>query len=80
MAIKLLFDERLFEKMNREKRRISLSEISRETGISKNALSNLSRGVSRSNFSTLNALCRYFDCITGDLLFYIPGDQEGTYG
>ena len=69
MAIRCLFEERLFEKMNKEKRRISLQEISEATGISKNSLSNLSKpSLTGINFKTLETLCRYFECGPGDLL------------
>jgi putative transcriptional regulator len=69
LVIKFVFNEVLGEKIKRDGQRISLSEISRQTGISKNALSHMSRDeITRINFSTLDALCEYFDCDPGDLL------------
>lgn len=69
MTIKFVFNEKLGEEIKKRGERISLSEISRQTGISKNALSNMSGGeISRINFATLDALCEFFDCGPGDLL------------
>ncbi len=53
--------------------RIRASELSRKTGISKNALSKLynerSKGI---EFETLNKLCKALKCSVGDLLEYVP--------
>jgi len=69
MMIKFRFNEVLGDKIQKDGKRVSLSEISRQTGISKNALSHMSKGgISRINFSTLDALCNFFGCTPGDLL------------
>ncbi len=58
-------------------KRINISELSKETGISRNALSNLynekGKGV---NFNTLDLLCKYFKCETSDILKFQDDIQE----
>ena len=69
MPIKFVFSEKLFDKMSKEKRRITLEDIKRDTGISKNALSNLNKETfSGIKFDTLEALCLYFNCTPNDLI------------
>lgn len=56
------------------KRRMSLTELSRRTGITLANLSILKTNKARAvRFTTLEALCRALDCQPGDLLEYQPG-------
>ncbi|MGE7924691.1 helix-turn-helix domain-containing protein [Viridibacillus arvi] len=58
-------------------RRINISELSEETGISRNALSNLynekGKGI---NYHTLDTLCRFFECDIADLLKFVDEKTE----
>ena len=56
-----------------EGRRIPYSEISKATGISPSALAALANNqVTRYYASTLDRLCKFFNCGVGDILVYTP--------
>lgn len=59
-----------------EKRIKNISEISRETGISRITLTDLyeNKEVSRIYATTITRLCEFFECEIGDLLIY---EREG---
>lgn len=58
-------------------RKIQLNDLSEKVGISVVNLSNLKTGkVKAVRFSTLNAICRELNCQPGDILEYMPGDEE----
>ncbi|MCX7884189.1 MAG: helix-turn-helix transcriptional regulator [Caloramator sp.] len=58
-------------------RKISLNELSDRVGITLANLSNLKTGKVRAiRFSTLNAICKELNCQPGDILEYVPGDDE----
>lgn len=58
-------------------RKISLNELSDRVGITIANLSNLKTGKVRAiRFSTLNAICKELNCQPGDILEYVPGDDE----
>jgi len=66
-------------KQKAEDRRIPLTEIAQETGISRNTLSKLADVRERryvTNTDVIDRLCRYFGVQPGDLLRYVP-DEEG---
>lgn len=47
--------------------------VAKETGISESTISNMrNNNTTRYDASTLNALCKYFDCKISDILEYIP--------
>lgn len=51
----------------------SIRKLSKETGVSANALGRLYDGVNvRIDYSTIEALCAYFGCNVGDILEYVP--------
>jgi len=55
-------------------RGMSLTDLSREVGITLANLSILKTGKAKAiRFSTLDALCRTLDCQPGDLLTHRPG-------
>ncbi|RLJ22029.1 XRE family transcriptional regulator [bacterium endosymbiont of Escarpia laminata] len=67
--IRVLFKQLLDEKAFRERKRITLSDVSKETGISRATLTRVSNIPGyNTNTDTLNSLCRYFDCAPGKLL------------
>jgi putative transcriptional regulator len=66
-----VIDSRISEILGR--RRESITDLSRGTGISYATCHALYHGTSKMiNFETLDRLCRYFDCQPGDLYAYLP--------
>ncbi|MHC4538341.1 MAG: helix-turn-helix domain-containing protein [Planctomycetota bacterium] len=58
-------------------RRMKLKELAEKTGIAMNNLSILKTRKARAiRFSTLNSLCKALDCAPGDLIEYIPDDEQ----
>ncbi|MBI3792302.1 MAG: helix-turn-helix transcriptional regulator [Gemmatimonadetes bacterium] len=67
MAILVKLDDLLHE------RRMTLTELSEQVGITLANLSVLKTGKARAvRFSTLEAICAALDCQPGDLLAYVP--------
>lgn len=55
------------------RRKMSLTELSKEVGITMANLSILKTGKARAvRFSTLEAICKALDCQPGDILEYRP--------
>ena len=58
-------------------KRIKMAELSRRTGISKYALHKLyhekNKGI---EFATLEKLCQALECSVGDLLEYVPEEDQ----
>lgn len=55
------------------KRKMKLTQLSEEVGISLTNLSLLKTGKARGvRFNTLNAICKSLDCQPGDILEYKP--------
>lgn len=70
-----MFKQLLDEKSFKEKRRITVGEVSEATGISRATLTRISNVPGyTTNTDTLNSLCKYFDCGPKELLQYIPED------
>jgi putative transcriptional regulator len=58
-------------------RKLKMAEVSRLTGLSKNALSDLYYEKTLSmRFDTLSKLCQVLNCQVGDLLEYIPDEAN----
>ncbi|MBU0539675.1 MAG: helix-turn-helix domain-containing protein [Gammaproteobacteria bacterium] len=73
--IRILFKQLLDEKSFREKRRITVGEVSEVTGISRATLTRVANVPGyNTNTDTINALCGYFECEPKDLLRYVEGD------
>jgi putative transcriptional regulator len=74
-VIRFFLKEQIADKEFRENRRITLDEVSRETGISRNTLSRIanSRGVNTTS-DNLDRLCKYFSCTLADLAVYIEDE------
>lgn len=74
--IRVLLKQLLDDKSFREKRRITLNEVSDETEISRATLTRVANVPGyNTNTDTINALCKYFACTPGDLLSYIPDEE-----
>ena len=72
LHLKKLLDDKSF----REKEKITLNQVSEETGISRATLNRLANTPGyNTNTDTLDALCKYFECTTGELMEYIPDDE-----
>lgn len=53
------------------KKRINISELHRETGVSRTLLTLMHKNeVSRVDIESLNVLCEFFECTVSDLLTY----------
>jgi putative transcriptional regulator len=77
--IRLYIQELLAEKQFREGRRVTLTELSEATGISRVTLSKM---VNQRGYGTLtdhlDRLCRFFECELKDLAEYVPQDAPSA--
>ena len=61
------------------KRKMSLGELAQKVDITMANLSILKNNKARAvRFSTLEAICKALDCQPGDLLEYVPEQEETT--
>lgn len=59
------------------KRKISLQDLAERVGITNANLSILKTNKAKAiRFSTLEAICRELDCQPGDILEYVPEENE----
>lgn len=59
------------------RRKMRLNELADAVGVSIQNLSVLKTGKARAvRFSTLSAICRVLDCQPGDILSWVPGDDD----
>lgn len=73
--IRVMFKQLLDEKSFREKRRVTVGEVSEVTGISRATLTRISNVPGyTTNTDTLNTLCGFFQCEPGELLQYIADE------
>lgn len=73
----------LAEKRIKEKRRIAISEVAKETGISRQSLQAWENNtVTRFDVPVMDALCAYFGCGPGDLFEYVSpsGESSRSFG
>jgi len=62
-------------------REMRLTELEEKTGIALNNLSVLKTGKAKAvRFSTLNQICKALQCQPGDLLEYVPGNNDEENG
>lgn len=74
--IRVLLKQQLDEKAFRERRRITLNEVSEKTGISRPTLTRIANIPGyNTNTDTISALCDYFECTPGDILQKV--DEKG---
>lgn len=70
--IRLLVKKLLDDKSFRQKEKITLNQVSEETGISRATLNRVANVPGyNTNTDTINALCKYFECLPNDLMEYI---------
>jgi len=63
------------------RRKTKARELARAIGISETNLSLLKSGkVGGVRFNTLNAICKYFGCQPGELIEYVPDDDDEDTG
>lgn len=75
--IRVLLIQLLDDKSFREKRRITLSEVSEQTGISRATLTRIANVPGNvTTTDTISALCKYFKCQPGELLSYVEDEKE----
>jgi putative transcriptional regulator len=61
------------------KRKMSVTELAEKVGITLANISVLKNGRAKAvRFSTLNEICRAFNCQVGDLLEYVPDADIGV--
>ena len=59
------------------KRKMSVTELSEKVGITMANISILKNGKAKAiKVDTLNKICRVLDCQPGDILEYVPSDDE----
>jgi putative transcriptional regulator len=77
--IRVLLKQLLDEKAFKERRRITMNEVSEKTGISRPTLTRIANIPGyNTNTDTINSLCEYFSCTPGELLTYIKdGETDG---
>lgn len=67
------FNRRLGAKMQRENKKITISDVSKETGISLKTLEQTwanGEGISQIHIPTADKLCRYFHCKLWELISF----------
>jgi len=77
--IRFRLAELIADKAFRERRVISMTEISAATGIHRATLSKMANQPG-ANIGTdiIDRLCEYFRCQAGDLLMYVPNSDRGA--
>ncbi len=71
------FWDLLARKQAREKKAISLRQVSRDTGVAMSTITALANDNWRALYrEPLEALCKYFECDVGDLLHYDAEPRE----
>jgi putative transcriptional regulator len=59
------------------KRKMSLTELSERVGITMANLSILKKGKAKAiRFSTMEAICEILDCQPGDILEFVPDEEN----
>lgn len=61
------------------KRKMSLNELSEKVGITLANLSILKNNKAKAiRFSTLDAICRALNCQVGDIIEFVPDEEDGV--
>jgi putative transcriptional regulator len=77
MAVENHFVELLAGKQAKEKRIILLSTVAKDTKVSRRAVIIWSKNkVTRYDAPVISAFCKYFSCSVGDLLEYVPDEDQ----
>lgn len=73
MAIRLSLDVMM------AKRKVSLTQLSEQVGITMANMSILKTGKAKAiRFQTLNKICEILHCQPGDILEYVPDEEEAS--
>lgn len=60
------------------KRKMSVTELSNKVGITMANVSILKNGKAKAiKLDTLNKICEVLECQPGDVLEYVPGEEDG---
>jgi putative transcriptional regulator len=79
--LKVLIHERNTERVRRGKKPLTTRRIADLVGVSESTLTGLTANRSGMvNFATLQKLCRFFNCTPGDILEYIPENEDFREG
>lgn len=74
--IRILFKQLLDNKAFKEKRRITIGDACKETGISRATMTRIANTPGyNTNTDTINVLCDYFKCEPSELLQFIPDEE-----
>ncbi len=77
MPVNSQFWDLLARKQAREKRAISLRQVSRDTGVAMSTITALANDSWRALYrEPLESLCKYFECDVGDLVRYNAPNEE----
>jgi putative transcriptional regulator len=75
--LRVLIHERNTERVKRGKKPLTIRQIAKHSGVSTSAITGLTTNrIARYDSATLQALCRFFNCTPGDILEYIPEDED----
>jgi len=76
-VVRVLLKQLLDEKAFKERRRITLNEVSDVTGISRATLTRIANVPGyNTNTDTIDTLCKYFVCAPAELLSYIEDGDD----
>jgi putative transcriptional regulator len=79
MTVNNRFAILLAEKGMKEKRRVSIAEVSRTTGIAERTLQSWAKNdVTRYDAPVIEALCAYFGCQVGELIVNEPIPDQAS--
>ncbi len=77
IMIRIKLRSLLDDKSVRDRRRITLNEVAKETGISRTTINRIANVLGYNvTAEAINALCKYFDCTPCELLEYLPDEEH----
>lgn len=73
--IRILLKQQLDKKAFAERRRITVNEVAKKTGVSRTTLSRIANIPGyNTNTNTIDALCKYFECTPTELLEFVAAE------
>ncbi len=77
--IRFLLKERIADKEFNEKRKVTLDEVSKATGISRNTISRIVNTYGyNSSTDALDKLCNYFQCDLSGIAEHIKDEEQSS--
>jgi len=74
--IRVLLKKLLDDKVFKQKERITLNDVAKDTGISRATLNRVANTPGyNTNTDTINALCEYFECTPCELMEYVAAEE-----